>query len=96
MGRSSWGREGLVIATATGVHPGYSGILTLELTNLGEIPLRLYPGIAIAQLFVHTVDASGNGATEHSVFLGSTEAGSGNPISEKDRFKISHFKDPET
>lgn len=96
VGRSSWGREGLVIATATGVHPGYSGILTLELTNLGEIPLKLYPGIVIAQLFVHTVDASVKGATEYSIFLGSTEAESGKPISEEDLFKISHFEDPET
>lgn len=44
IGRSSWGRDGLIIATATGVHPRYSGILTLEITNVGEIPLRLYPG----------------------------------------------------
>jgi len=55
IGRSSWGRDGLVIATATGVHAGYSGVLTLEITNLGEIPVRLYPGLCIAQLFIHTV-----------------------------------------
>ncbi len=53
--RSSWGRDGLVIATATGVHPSYSGILTLELTNVGEIPVSLYPGIAVAQLFLFEV-----------------------------------------
>jgi len=53
--RSSWGRDGLVIATATGVHPRYAGILTLELTNLGEIPLRLYPGLTVAQLFLYEV-----------------------------------------
>jgi dCTP deaminase len=56
-GRSSWGRDGLIIATASGVHSGYYGILTLELTNLGEIPIRLYPGLTIAQLFIHRVDA---------------------------------------
>jgi dCTP deaminase len=56
IGRSSWGRDGLVIATATGVHPWYSGILTLEITNLGEIPVRLYPGLTIAQLFIHQVE----------------------------------------
>jgi dCTP deaminase len=59
IGRSSWGRDGLVIATATGVHPGYSGILTLEITNLGEIPVRLYPGLSIAQLFIHQVFGGG-------------------------------------
>ncbi|MBU4271895.1 MAG: hypothetical protein KKE86_03150 [Planctomycetes bacterium] len=38
IGRSSWGRRGLIIATAAGVHPGFTGCLTLELTNVGEIP----------------------------------------------------------
>jgi dCTP deaminase len=41
--RSSWAREGLNIATATIVNPGYRGIITLELANFGEIPIRLYP-----------------------------------------------------
>jgi len=54
--RSSWGRHGLVIATAVGVHPGYSGVLTLELRNLAEVPLRLYPGRSILQLFLHDVN----------------------------------------
>jgi dCTP deaminase len=56
IGRSAWGRDGLIIATATGIHSNYSGIVTLELTNLGEIPIRLYPGLCIAQLFIHTVE----------------------------------------
>lgn len=54
--RSSWGRHGLVIATAIGVHPGYRGVLTLELRNLADVPLRLYPGQRILQLFLHDVD----------------------------------------
>lgn len=56
IGRSTWGRLGLIIATAVGVQPGYAGSLTLELRNLGETPLSLYPGEAIAQLFFHSVD----------------------------------------
>jgi dCTP deaminase len=56
VGRSSWGRLGLVIATATFVQPGFAGCLTLELTNLGETPITLYPGWPIAQLVVETVD----------------------------------------
>lgn len=50
--RSSWGRSGLVIATATAVHPGFTGTITLELVNLGEVPLVLYPGLQIAQLIL--------------------------------------------
>jgi dCTP deaminase len=55
LGRSSWGRLGLIIATATVVHPSYAGIITLELTNLGDTPIKLYPGTRIAQLAFHKV-----------------------------------------
>ncbi len=48
--RSSWGRAGLIIATATTIHPGFTGTITLELVNLGEVPLVLYPGLSVAQL----------------------------------------------
>lgn len=64
--RSSWAREGLNIATATIVNPGYRGIVTLELANFGEIPIRLYPGLRIAQIAFYSLqqedeakDASG-------------------------------------
>jgi dCTP deaminase len=55
-GKSSWGRRGLVIETAPGVHPSFTGCLTLELANVGEIPIVLIPGIQICQLFLHRVD----------------------------------------
>jgi dCTP deaminase len=48
--RSSWAREGLSIATATLIEPGYHGIVTLELSNLGQIPVALYPGLKLAQI----------------------------------------------
>ena len=53
VGRSSWGRLGLIIATAPVIHPGFSGSITLELTNVGDAPIILYPGIRIAQLVLH-------------------------------------------
>lgn len=56
IGRSSFGRLGLIIATAIGIHPHFFGALTLELRNLGEVPVRLYPGQTIAQLFFHELD----------------------------------------
>lgn len=55
VGRSSWGRRGLIIATAAGVHPGFAGCLTLELSNVGEIPIAITPGLPICQLFLHQV-----------------------------------------
>jgi dCTP deaminase len=65
VGRSTWGRLGLIVATAVGIHPGFAGSLTLELRNLGETPLTLAPGQAIAQLFFHNVEnAHGQPSTE--------------------------------
>ena len=52
LSRSSYGRAGLLIATATYVHPCWQGCLTLELENLGEIPIVLRPGSTIGQLVV--------------------------------------------
>ena len=68
-GKSSWGRRGLMIATATGVHPGFAGCLTLELSNVGEIPLSLSPGLRICQLFLHEV-ASDSDHVDRSLFVG--------------------------
>lgn len=53
-GRSSWARVGLQIATATCVEPGFSGVVTLELSNVGNMPLELYPGVRVAQLILRT------------------------------------------
>ncbi len=50
-GKSSIGRIGLIVhATAGYVDPGFSGNLTLEMTNLLNIPIKIYPGMKIAQL----------------------------------------------
>jgi dCTP deaminase len=58
VGRSRWARVGLIIAMATFVHPGYCGCLTLELQNLGDVPMRLSPGFTIAQLILEEVGFS--------------------------------------
>lgn len=69
IGRSSWGRRGLIIATATGVHPGFTGCLTLELSNVGEIPIAIKPGMTICQLFLHQV-LSTSDKVDRSIFIG--------------------------
>ncbi|MGJ4890272.1 dCTP deaminase [Bradyrhizobium sp. HKCCYLRH3099] len=69
IGRSTWGRLGLIVATAIGVHPNFAGTLTLELRNLGETPLVMYPGQSIAQIFFHTVETPseiGDGVGQYS------------------------------
>jgi dCTP deaminase len=49
-GRSSWARVGIQVATASTVQPGFMGVITLELSNVGTIPIEMYPGERIAQL----------------------------------------------
>jgi dCTP deaminase len=50
-GKSSLGRLGLIVhATAGFCDPGWKGTLTLELNNLTRVPIKLYPGLPIAQL----------------------------------------------
>jgi dCTP deaminase len=57
-GKSSLGRHGLVIETAAGIHPHFSGCLTLELANMGEVPLAIYPGMKVCQVFLHRTNPS--------------------------------------
>ncbi len=57
-GRSSWGRLGLIIHSTAGyVDPGFSGRLTLEMTNIGQIPILLYSGMRICQLAFETLSS---------------------------------------
>ena len=58
VGKSTWGRMGLIIATATKVDPGFKGCVTLEIVNDGEVPILLYPGIPIAQFVLHETGGS--------------------------------------
>ena len=55
--KSAWGRMGLIIATAIKIDPGFKGCITLEIINLGEIPIEINPGIPIAQLIFHKTKA---------------------------------------
>lgn len=82
--RSTWAREGLSIATAIFIEPNYHGIITLELSNLGQIPIALYPGMRIAQLAFETVDGKAPRPDEGQ-FLMSFEPTQGK-IAKKDEF----------
>jgi dCTP deaminase len=68
-GKSSIGRLGLIVhATAGFVDPGWKGTLTLELNNLTRVPIKLWPGLAIAQLSVMALDRPAErpyGSPEH-------------------------------
>ncbi len=50
-GKSSLGRLGLLIHTTAGfVDAGWDGYLTLELSNVANLPITLYPGMKIGQI----------------------------------------------
>jgi dCTP deaminase len=50
-GKSSLGRLGLLVhATAGYVDPGWTGRLTLELSNVSQMPIALYFGMRVAQI----------------------------------------------
>jgi len=50
-GKSSLGRLGLLIHSTAGyVDPGWNGYLTLELSNVANLPITIYPGMKIGQI----------------------------------------------
>jgi dCTP deaminase len=50
-GKSSLGRLGLLIHSTAGyVDPGFEGHLTLELSNVANLPITIYPGMKIGQI----------------------------------------------
>ncbi|RLC82977.1 MAG: dCTP deaminase [Chloroflexi bacterium] len=69
-GRSSWGRLGLSIATRPAITPGYKGTLTLELINLGNIPIVLYPCTRIIQLSIYKIGKEKHRTTKYDLSTG--------------------------
>jgi dCTP deaminase len=70
-GKSSLGRLGLLIHSTAGfVDSGWDGHLTLELSNVANLPITLYPGMKIGQISFLRM------TTEADHPYGSKEAGS--------------------
>lgn len=76
--RSTWAREGLSIATATFIEPRYQGIVTLELANMGQIPITLYPGLRVAQIAFMKVEGDTSRPDRGGQFALSFEPRQGN------------------
>src|SRR3546814_14581890 len=50
-GKSSLGRLGLLIHSTAGfIDAGFDGHITLELSNVANLPITLYPGMKIGQI----------------------------------------------
>ena len=54
--KSSIARTFIVVETAPWIHPEYRGCLTLEIANVSNTPVLLYPGRPIGQLILLHVD----------------------------------------
>lgn len=85
-GKSSLGRLGLLIhATAGFVDPGWTrGQITLELSNVAPLPIRLWPGMKIAQLSFIQMDAAAERPYGHPD-LGSKYQGQSGPVASRYR-----------
>jgi dCTP deaminase len=70
-GKSSLGRLGLLTHSTAGfIDPGFTGHVTLELSNVATLPIKLWPGMKVGQLCILRMTS----AAEHP--YGSAKAGS--------------------
>ena len=78
-GKSSLGRLGLLTHSTAGfIDPGFSGHVTLELSNVATLPIKLWPGMKIGQVCVFRLTS----ASEHpygSAIYGSRYQGQRGP-----------------
>jgi len=57
-GRSSLGRLGIIVhSTAGHVDPGYKGRLTLEISNIGKLPISIIPGMRFCFLLFESLSS---------------------------------------
>lgn len=55
-GRSSMGRLGVTMHVTAGyIDPGFEGKITLEISNIGTMPVALYPGQRVCQIVFETM-----------------------------------------
>ena len=58
-GKSSLGRLGIAIhTTSASINPGWEGRFVLEITNVGRMPVALYPGMRIAKLVLYKLSSA--------------------------------------
>lgn len=58
-GKSSLGRLGLLTHSTAGfIDPGFTGHVTLELSNMATLPIKLWPGMKIGQLCFITLSSA--------------------------------------
>lgn len=87
-GRSSYGRLGIIVhATAGYIDPGFSGNITLEIQNLGNAPVKLYPEDRVCQVVFETMTSEAEnpyGEKTDTKYMGQTGA-TGSRLGEEKR-----------
>jgi len=87
-GRSSLGRLGIIVhATAGFVDPSYKGPLTLELSNLGHLPVALYPLTQVAAIAFIKITGLGKDYKAYDAEIAS-------PIHPEKKINLGHFHSP--
>lgn len=86
--KSSVARMFVLIETAPWIHPEYRGCLTLEIANVSNTPVLLYPGRPIGQLILAEVKGAEGSPTDETRALADTYLGPIYP-------EVPKFRDPE-
>ena len=76
-GRSSMGRLGITMHVTAGyIDPGFEGKITLEISNIGKMPVALYPGQRACQIVFETMTSKAERPYGHperdSKYMGQT------------------------
>jgi dCTP deaminase len=74
-GRSSMGRLGVTMHVTAGyIDPGFEGKITLEISNIGAMPVALYPGQRVCQVVFETMTSPSEipygHPSRHSKYMG--------------------------
>ena len=89
-GKSSLGRIGLLIHSTAGfVDPGFSGYLTLELSNVANLPIKIYPEMKIGQISFYYLNSPSE-AEYGDVSYGSKYQGQEGPTPSKSHSDFSN------
>jgi dCTP deaminase len=85
-GKSSLGRLGLLVHSTAGfIDPGFTGTVTLELSNVNKVPIRLRPGMLIGQLCVFRLQSPATRPYGHPAY-GSRYQGQTGPTASRSHY----------
>jgi dCTP deaminase len=97
--KSSVARNFMVIETAPWIHPRYRGCLTLEIANVSNTPLTIFPGLPIAQLVLLRNEKPASNGMPKGTYLGPVYPEQPPHANVRDKLKamgISRYRNPDT